>query len=152
MANHNEGRGKQVNYDKHIDTAVAYLHGRIEAQLEAFAVSIGTSAADLTSRVATLLLAQGAGTAERVPKLRGASTSGDTRLAKVALVDRAHRPTQDAKRPGTYSSKVRSTNVKGYWARMTPKQRKAEGRRRWRLGMKRREERQGARGEGNVAA
>jgi hypothetical protein len=116
--------GKGRGNEESIAVQVAYIHGRIEAQLEAFANSLNIPAAQLTSRVGALLLgSQGRedmGPARRVSKLRRETAAGSCTVEPVEVAG--------STRGGASN---RRKGPKGYWAKLTPEQRSEEMRRRY---------------------
>lgn len=84
------------------DIKVAYIHGRIEAQIEAFADSAGIPAPELASRVGSLLCGAASGevlgTEHRVPALPGQTAKGSKAVAKVALDGGTHRKPQKSRK------------------------------------------------------
>ena len=101
------------------ETSIAYIHGRIEAQLEAYAFGIGIPASELAARLGTLLLGTESGpvlgTHDRVPKLPSPPAARSKAVAKVAL---------DGRTSGGASKQ------RAYWASLSPLQRRREVRRR----------------------
>jgi hypothetical protein len=110
-----------MKHGSKIEVSVAYIHGRIEAQLEAFAQSLDIPAWELAGRVGALLLGAESwsvlGTEDRVPSVSGSATERSKTARKVAVDGGTHR----------------SSAQKAYWERMTPKQRRQEVRRRQRV-------------------
>lgn len=104
---------------KHVETYIAYLHGRFEKEIELHAKAIGCPEIELAKRVGNLLAGH---TQEQQLMLEGVSnlpaeaTKPHKRLRKVEVPD---------------STRSNSAQ-KSYWQRMTPEQRKAEMRRRQR--------------------
>lgn len=72
-------------------TQIAYIYGRLEAQIEAFANSSGVSFRELAGRLATLLLGATSGkvlgTSDRVSQVPREAQRRKT-VAKVAMVKR----------------------------------------------------------------
>lgn len=102
-----------------LETCAAYLHGRIEAQLEAFAASLNIPSYELTNRVATLLLVSPQGRVEDpMPDMRRETTKARNSIRKVAVARRARK------------SRSQKVGKGGYWKSMTPAQRGAEMQRR----------------------
>lgn len=115
---------KHAYQQSSFENSIAYLHGRIEAQLEAFAGSLGVPPSELTSRVAALLLALPSGsllrTEDNMPSLRRKTTRAyKKRLSKVEVASRPSGPAPPVR-------KRRTSSIKSYWERMTPKERQAE--------------------------
>jgi hypothetical protein len=107
-------------HDRKIEIGAAYLHGRIEAQLEIYATSMGVPSFELTNRVAALLLTGSQGSTENsMPDMRGEATETRQALRKMEM---AGRPSK---------GRPRKTGPRGYWAKMTPLERKSEMRRRY---------------------
>jgi hypothetical protein len=113
---------------EHTEHTVAYIHGRIEAQLEGFAASLGLPARQLTVRVAALLLGPESGgllgSENRVSSLPGASATADKATRTMAV---AKRPYRKARRPSL------QRGAAAYWAAMTPSQRSKEMQRRMKV-------------------
>jgi hypothetical protein len=95
---------------------IAYLHGRLEVQIESAANSIGIPFHELAGRLGSLLLTssgrQVLGAPDNMPTLRGETTGDRTTVAKVAVARRPYRRTQ----------KVKKLN---WWFKRTPEQQKA---------------------------
>lgn len=112
------------NEEENIAVQIAYIHGRIEAQLESFAQSLNIPASQLTSRVGALLLgSQGGeivGSSRGVSKLRRETSAGDSSVEPLEVAS---------------STRSRASNrkkgVKGYWAKLTPEQRSDEMKKRY---------------------
>lgn len=82
-------------YDSNsIEIGIAYIHGRIEAQIESLAVSIGLPAAELTYRVGTLLCAKASGPVlgfgNPVPYVRETPTVRSSAPRTLALASGTH--------------------------------------------------------------
>ena len=105
--------------NREIEKAIAYIHGRTEAQLEAYASALGLPPGELASRVGALLSGaasgQVLGTDNRVPKLPSSPAERSKAVAKVEM---------DGRASGGASTQ------RAYWAKMSPLQRKREVRRR----------------------
>ena len=118
-----------MKYGKSFEIQLAYIHGRIESQLEAFAASLGIAPKELAVRLAGLLLGQEGGevlrTGNRVPALSGKAPKRGTSARKVAVARR----TRNAAPKTKYSA---------YWSRMTPEERSAEMRRRQKVAQRNR--------------
>lgn len=76
-----------------IDSAqIAYIHGRIEAEIEGFAKALNISMGQLAYKVASLLLSQTnreiLGTESNMSQMRRNSAKRSKTVAKVALVKR----------------------------------------------------------------
>lgn len=103
--------------DEKVESNIAYICGRIEAQLEGFAQSLGLPPAQLTTRVATLLLSMSGGLIlgpkDRVSDMpRKTTKKYKVRSSKVAVARRTPSKT--------------SAGIKAYWAKMTAEERSAE--------------------------
>jgi hypothetical protein len=122
--NHPKGRKHEV---ENLAVPIAYIHGRLEAQIEGFAASLDVSAGELAERLGELLLSgsgrEGLGADDRLPKLRRKAGAGGKGVESVEVAG------------GTSSGGAHAGKggVKGYWDAMTPKQRKAEMQRRLKL-------------------
>jgi hypothetical protein len=128
--NHQKGRKHEV---ENFEIQIAYIHGRIEAQIEGFAASLGVSAAELAGRLGELLLgAQGGerlGVDDRLPKLRGKAGAGGQGVESVALAGGTSGERAQQAKSGHLDG-VSAGGVKAYWAKMTPAARRKEMRRR----------------------
>lgn len=113
-----------MNRGKNLENAIAYIHGRLVAELENFANSLQITSQELTTRLGTLLLAEGQGTFDSLPTLRGKTTQDGQTVESVALSSRPHRRAQ--KRPRGSKAK----GPKRYWDNMSPEQRRREMKRR----------------------
>ena len=102
-----------------LEVSIAYIHGRIEAQIDAFAGSLEIPPAYLASRLGSLLLGQEdgevVGTEHHLPVMPRKTVAGGKTVAKVAVDGGTHR----------------GSTQKAYWANMTPQQRSAEWKRRF---------------------
>lgn len=103
---------------------IAYIHGRIDQQIEIYAQSLGIPAAVLAERLATLLHPSGARSTSSVSPLRGDTTEAREAVAAVEVAVRPH-----GKKASGGVSKQKS-GIQAYWASMTPAQRTAETKRR----------------------
>lgn len=122
--------------------SIAYIHGRIERELEAFAGSLALPAVELTQRVGALLLGQGQWTGDRLPSVPSRRSALDSRQRSipVAALESAieshgggaqSRLILPAPSPGTSEAPTRQmTAQQQYWASKTPEQRSAEMRKR----------------------
>ena len=110
----------------HDEVKVAYLHGRLEAEIERFASSMGISPLELTERLVELLLPQGKRSGHRLPVLQHDSPARRVPVAKVEVAVEPH-----GSRPQDRESKPTSA-IQAYWQNMTEAQRSAEMRRRMR--------------------
>lgn len=145
-------------YDKeaHVAIATAYIHGRVEAQLEGFAASLGIPTRQLTERVGQLLIGtegrSALGLQPSVRHMRREAPEAHQGTREVAVADGTHenraRVAEEAAAANVRIAKrftitdgrrkrgkaARSAQ-KAYWAKMTPKQRKAEMARRMKVRM-----------------
>lgn len=116
-------RKEDAEDSKNFEVSIAYIHGRLEAQIEAFAQSLGIPARFLTNRLGTLLLVPEGGevlrVADHLPVVRRKTAKRSKAVAKVAVVSR---PRSKASSSGK--------GPRAYWAAMTPKQRSVEMKRR----------------------
>ena len=107
-----------------IEIAAAYLHGRHEVEIEAYAKAIKCSSTELAARIGALHLGlptqQSVDVAE-VSSVRVQTARVGKRLRKVEKRSGAH---SDGAHKGT--STVKASKIKSYWAKMTKAQRKAE--------------------------
>jgi hypothetical protein len=117
--------------DGKLNEAIAYLHGKIETQLEFYSNAAGLDARMVTARVGALLSGAGHGTDGGVP-VRMEPAPGRGRGEAVADVEGGeqphgrgapHRAAQGRK--GAKAGKAVS-GIKAYWAAMTPEERAKE--------------------------
>jgi hypothetical protein len=106
------------------EVQVAYLHGRIEAEIERFASSMGISPLELTERLVELLLPPGKRAGNRLPVLQSNSPARRSPVAKVEVAVEPHGRRPQNREVGATSA------IKKYWQKMTREQRSAEVRRR----------------------
>lgn len=113
--------------ERAIETSIAYIHGRVEAQLEGFAASLGILPFELTSRVASLLLFGSGGEISRnqdhLPKMRG----------KASKIHQTTRPVEVARGARGNVSRKGKKITHPYWSKLTPEERKAEMTRRMKV-------------------
>lgn len=111
---------------KALDVSIAYIHGRLEAEVESFASSLGITSQELTRRVGILLLGQGVGSGNSVPTVRVQTTTDSETVEQMARRSSASK--RRAQKHPTHAKPFKG--VKGYWAKMTAGQRSAEMNRR----------------------
>ena len=121
--------------ENQIALGVAYIHGRVEAQLERFADAMGISTLELTERLVEALRPAAA---DNLPGVRQTARSKrDAFLAALEVVEPAHGhgARSEDERTG-HAAKARAVKARGsqlsYWAKFTPAQRKKEWARRLR--------------------
>ena len=120
--------------ENQIALGVAYIHGRVEAQLERFADAMGISTLELTERLVEALRPAAA---DNLPGVR--QTAGPKRdaLAAVEVAESAHGhgARGEGKRAG-HVAKARAVKARAgqqrYWDKFTPAERKKEWARRLR--------------------
>ena len=109
------------------ESQIAYLHGRIEHELEGFASSLGVDLKEVSTRVGAALVSSAGGQSVRgpdsLPIVRRKTTKAHKAVAKVGLRGRMSRKPQ-----GTVHHK--KSGIRQYWDRLTPKQRREEMQRR----------------------
>lgn len=102
------------------DIAIAYSWGRVEKEIENLALALNVPKSQLTRGVGNHLCAsQGwvlLGPEHHVPDVQRARAERSKAVEPVAVAERAHRP----------ETRQRKVVSGGYWAKMSPKQRKAE--------------------------
>lgn len=123
----------------------AYLHGRIEREIEAFADSINVSKVELTQRLGALLLGIGTGHGDYLSHLSTGRSYMEARTGSTgtspleSLGDTSSSSPQPEWTTTSISAgqitkgeieRKHSKIAKGYWARMTPAQRSQEMQRR----------------------
>lgn len=83
-----------MNHEDEFSAQIAYIHGRIEAQIEAFANACGLPARQLASRVGELLLSapgrEVLGPEDRVPELPRKAGKRRKAVAAVEVAERPH--------------------------------------------------------------
>jgi hypothetical protein len=104
------------------ERSIAYIFGRTEAHLQAFAASMEIPYRELATRLGALLLSQGKGSGDRMPIVPSNSSKPRKTLAKVALDGGTH--------SGAQTQQKAVSGIKAYWAKMSPLQRKREIKRR----------------------
>lgn len=107
------------------EKAIAYVHGRTEAQLEHYARALNIPSEELAKRIGQLLAGQHTVSnvnASALPDLSPGGSGLDHELRQVAM----DRGTHSRRAPGSQSA----ANKQSYWGKMTPEQRKAEVKRR----------------------
>jgi hypothetical protein len=108
-----------------IEDSIAYIFGRIEIQIEGFALRMGISAAELAHRVGTLLSAppvgQILGPGDHLPHLQQAPRERDMHVEPLALASGSHRV------EASPAAKPRAGKNGGtFWKKMTEQERSAE--------------------------
>lgn len=112
---------------RNYESQIAYIHGRIEHEIEGFANSLGIPTLVLTERLAELLHARRSGVEDSMPGLREISSKRSEKLGKtLEVAERTHLGSQAIKSPKPAKKRTNS-----YWANMTPEQRSAEIKRRF---------------------
>jgi hypothetical protein len=109
-------------------SSLAYIHGRLEAQIEIFATALGVPTVELAQRMGSLLSppARGPllGTDHRMPDLRQASTQGNRVSRPLALAGRTHG--RSARQSSSHARSVKTAGPKNYWDKLTAEERAAE--------------------------
>lgn len=117
------------------ESIIAYVHGRIDKELETFASSLGVQTSYLSTRIGALLLTSRTGMESNLPSLRPATSKERSPLESVERIEHArHASTwrKSAKRKSSSkapknkvaSKKKPLSSIKKYWAKFTPEQRK----------------------------
>lgn len=117
--------------------ALAYIHGRIEAQLEYYGKALNVSADWLAEGLSALLSAQGPGVQHYLPSMREAPSGNSGAVEPVALALHAHSgqpslaittqpgsPAPPDHQPLAPPKKTRA--YANYWSKMTSEERAAE--------------------------
>jgi hypothetical protein len=117
---------------------IAYIHGRVERELEAFAASLNVSPMELTHRVGYLLCGLGEGSEDPLPDVRLAPGQRGALMAAMESTQRPHgggalsRPragggqvngSGKATTGATATGEVELTPIQRYWAQFTPEER-----------------------------
>jgi hypothetical protein len=115
-----------------IENSLAYLHGRLEAQIEAFATALGIPAIELTARMWHVLSSPPGrtilGSIDRMPDLRNPPAQGTALSRPLALDDRSRKL---AARPDpSLKPKTPKKQQNNYWSKLTAAERQKEMRRR----------------------
>jgi hypothetical protein len=117
---------KKGIHDSISDQTIAYIHGRIEREIEQIALATGIPFGFITQRIAELLHPLGPSRVEsEVPLLRGNTTRRSATLATLEMVEHSH---HDASSPNT-SIEVQDHRRKAISARWTTKRRKEQAER-----------------------
>lgn len=117
-------RGPKTNGSNSIEGAIGYLHGRIEKELEQFAIATGTPFTFVATRIAELLHPMGQRVAREVPLLRSTATGNGSTLAALEVAQYSHHdetPPAIANENATHRKVGRSP-----WAGMSPEERSKE--------------------------
>ena len=124
-----------------LNEAIAYLHGKIEAELNYLALAAGLDARMVTARVGALLSGAWQRAESGLP-MRMESAYGRAGASKsLADVEGGKQPHGHGA-PHRAASKKRAkklVGIKAYWAAMTPEQRSAEMAKRLRKAQKRKD-------------
>lgn len=119
---------KTYDHQRSLEVSQARLLGRLEAQIEIFATSLGVPTIELAERMGHLLSPPAGGPLlgadDRVPHMRQAATPRDRVSRPLALAGSTHGKTPRNDR------RVGGSGVKSYWAKMTKAERAAEMKRR----------------------
>jgi hypothetical protein len=124
------------NHGTGFDEAIAYIHGRLEIQIEQFSASLGIQSIVLAERLADLLSPARQRNIHSVSIVRSSSTGHGTPLVPLALAESTHSQLSNAEPIQTTSNaphKMRRKAKKvngGGWGSMTPEQRSKEMKRR----------------------
>jgi hypothetical protein len=101
--------------------AIAYLHGRIDKEIELFAASsLHCTATELAERLGSLLLGAGIRVEHNVSALREETTGGSSTVAEMALASGSHSKSSGMSED---TRKRLSDLAKKRWADMTPNKR-----------------------------
>lgn len=123
---------------------IAYIHGRLEYQIEAFADSLNVPRLELTQRLGAIFLGVGEGYADYLSDLQsgryhleagsGSGTAPEVEgaVSSHGSLPQPERPQESVRPRQAAQDQVehRGSAQKGYWAKMTPQQRRNEMRRR----------------------
>jgi hypothetical protein len=133
-----------VKTNAKLNEAIAYLHGKIEAELNYLALAAGLDASMVAARVGALLCGAWQRAESGLP-MRMESAYGRAGASKsLADVEGGKQPHGHGA-PHRAASKKRSkagkkvSGIRAYWAAMTPEQRSAEMAKRLRKAQKRKE-------------
>lgn len=117
---------------------IAYIHGRIEREIEAFAASLALPAVALTSRLGALLLGLDERDAHRLPDVSMDARQGGRVLAEVESAGQSHGGVAQSRgqlTAGNGTGKAATNKVRrNYWANKTEEERikeMARRRRKW---------------------
>src|SRR6185312_8614684 len=107
--------------ERGIEVIVAYIHGRVEAQIEGFSNNLGIPTSELTTRVATLLLGMPSRSLEdRMSKVPRKTSKAYKTMGSVEVASGSRGNTSRKGKKVTHP----------YWSKLTPEQRKKEMKRR----------------------
>jgi hypothetical protein len=103
--------------------AIAYLHGRIDKEIELLAAStLHCTSTELAERLGSLLLGQGIRVEHNLPPLREAPARASQTVATLEMVSGPH--SKPSRRGMSPENRKRISNIaKQRWAKMTDRQR-----------------------------
>jgi hypothetical protein len=117
-----------------VEVGLAYIHGRLEAQVEIFATALGVPTIELAERMGSLLSspARGSvlGSLDPLPNLRRGATADDPVSRPLALASGSHgQPSRKVKHQIDRGVKTTRAHNSG-WEALSPEDRKREMKRR----------------------
>lgn len=124
---------RRLSDDQQFREAIAYLHGRIERELEAFADSVSFPKVVVTRRLGALLLGFRQGDENRLSHLPSSGNHVETRQGssvppKVEGTVESHGGSSlkqlEAAQSPSKAGENKVSAIKEYWAKMTPEERK----------------------------
>lgn len=99
------------------DTTIAYIHGRIEREIESICIATGVPFGFVAARIAELLHPMGSQRTEgQMPLLRSIATNGSATVATLEVVEHSHHheaPSASTSEIPDHRSKAVSRNVFG---------------------------------------
>jgi hypothetical protein len=135
------------NNDAKLNEAIAYLHGKIEAEIGFFAAAAGLNSGMVAARVGVLLSGAWQRAESSVPMRMEPAHRRAGAGKPVADVEGSEQPHGHGaqhrtakKKRSKAGKKVKPNGIKAYWDAMTPEQRSAEMTKRLRKAQKRKEE------------
>jgi hypothetical protein len=133
---------KKEKADGSFENRIAYIHGRLDQQIQGYAESLGIPTELLAERLATLLRPSGSWSEDQVSSLRLPTEERPT-VGKVEGTGDAHgKATQGG--GGRVKSSYQSTGQKKYWDKFTPEEKSTEMARRLKVRMKNKEKKKHA--------
>jgi hypothetical protein len=122
---------RSIHDEQELRERTAYIHGRIERELEAFASSLAIPAMELTQRVGRLLLGEGPRVENHLPHVRLEARPESRALATLESVERPHGGSPRLTAGGRAAAAQAPVGevkppppIKLYWAQFTPDERK----------------------------
>ena len=133
---------KKSKEDSGDETIIAYIHGRIDKEIEIFAASIGLQQEYLRARLSPLIFPMGKGLESNLSNLRSAASQRDSAMESVEGSSTTHRHRSQRRASSSTASRKAAkskvakklSSIAKWWAQFTPEERKkiaAQRKRKW---------------------